>query len=314
MKEKITIKIFFLLTVILIILSMTGFFHKRTIDNEIINKLNKGFYLKGNNEVTIDYGSTYEDEGFVASVEDNKSIRNIKFENNVDTSKIGTYNVTYTASYKDVTKSITRIVKVVDSLPPDLNVKCKDDIYFAVNSTYKECKYEVTDNYDKDIKVDINSNVNIKKKGDYTLTYTASDSSNNKVTKTINVHVRKKNELNYIVVSISKQKLYYYVNKELVLTTKVTTGRYNATKKGNFKVRNKVRNTTLKGKDYESKVKYWLGYSGNSFGIHDASWRSNFGTKNYYYTGSHGCINVPTKKMKKLYNMVSVGTPVYIKK
>ena len=80
------------------------------------------------------------------------------------------------------------------------------------------------------------------------------------------------------------------------------------------KIKNKIRNTTLKGKDYESKVQYWMGYSGNSFGIHDASWRKRFGTKDYYYVGSHGCVNVPTKNMKKLFNMVEVGTPVYIRK
>ena len=57
----------------------------------------------------------------------------------------------------------------------------------------------------------------------------------------------------------------------------------------------------LKGKDYVSEVKYWMAYDGNNFGIHDASWRSNFGSMSYKTTGSHGCVNVPTKAMKKLY-------------
>lgn len=314
MKGKIIIKIAFVLTVIFSILSMTGFFHKNKTDNELIERMNKGFYLKGNDEVIVDYGSEYIDEGFVANIEENKSIKDIKIENNVNTNKVGNYEIIYTIKYKDKTKSIKRIVKVVDNAAPTIEVNCKDTIYLPINSTYKNCSYKAIDNYDKDVKVEINSNVNTKKKGDYEVTYTAIDSSNNKTSKTIKVSVRNKNELNYIVIKISKQKLYYYKNKELVFTTAVTTGRYNATKTGNFKVRNKVRNTTLKGKDYESKVKYWLGYNGNNFGIHDASWRSKFGTKNYYYTGSHGCVNVPTKNMKKLYNMVSVGTPVYIRK
>lgn len=314
MKGKIVLKIIFILTVIFSILSMTVFFRKNKTENELIERMDKGFYLKGNDEVIIDYGSEYIDEGFVANIEENKSVKDIKIENNVDTNKVGNYEIVYTITYKDKTKSIKRIVKVVDNAPPTIEVNCKDTIYLPINSTFKDCSYTATDNYDKDVKVKIDSNVNTKKKGDYTVTYTAIDSSNNKTSKTINVYVRNKEDITYIVVSISKQKLYYYKNKELVLTTAVTTGRYNATKTGKFKVLNKVKNTVLKGKDYESKVKYWLGYSGSSFGIHDASWRSNFGTKNYYYVGSHGCVNVPIKNMKKLYNMVSVGTPVYIRK
>ena len=56
-----------------------------------------------------------------------------------------------------------------------------------------------------------------------------------------------------------------------------------------------------------------MAYNGNSFGIHDASWRSRFGTMDYKWNGSHGCVNVPTKAMEELFNMVEVGTPVYIR-
>ena len=36
-------------------------------------------------------------------------------------------------------------------------------------------------------------------------------------------------------------------------------------------------------------------------------------TMDYKTNGSHGCINMPTKAAKKLYNMIEVGTPVHIK-
>ena len=45
-------------------------------------------------------------------------------------------------------------------------------------------------------------------------------------------------------------------------------------------------------------------------GIHDASWRSTFGKEIYKTSGSHGCINVPPKKAKKLFQTLQVGTPV----
>ena len=68
----------------------------------------------------------------------------------------------------------------------------------------------------------------------------------------------------------------------------------------------------LKGKDYESFVSYWIAFKGNSYGLHDASWRSRFGGNIYTYNGSHGCVNMPRSEVSKLYNMVEIGTPVYV--
>ena len=47
-------------------------------------------------------------------------------------------------------------------------------------------------------------------------------------------------------------------------------------------------------------------------GLHDASWRSRFGGNIYIYNGSHGCVNMPRSEVSKLYNMVEIGTPVYV--
>ena len=45
-------------------------------------------------------------------------------------------------------------------------------------------------------------------------------------------------------------------------------------------------------------------------GIHDASWRKEFGREIYLTDGSHGCINTPLEKVRELYDMVEIGTPV----
>ena len=34
----------------------------------------------------------------------------------------------------------------------------------------------------------------------------------------------------------------------------------------------------------------------------------------YKTNGSHGCVNVPTDAAAKLYSMLEIGTPVYIKR
>ena len=273
--------------------------------------------MYGNKIVNIEYGSKYEEAGFYANIDGDENYRkNIKVKNNVKEYQVGEYTVEYTLKYLNYSRTLVRYVNIVDSIEPSLDVHCKADQYVALNAAYKPCSYSAYDNYDKDItdKVIVEGNVNTSKIGDYKVTYKASDSSNNEISRTINVHVRKKFDINYIRISISKQRLYYYQNNEIVLTTPVTTGKNNATRTGNFKVLRKVRNTELKGKDYVSFVKYWLGYDGSSFGIHDASWRRRFGTMDYTYRGSHGCVNVPESAMKKLYGMVEVGTPVYIRK
>jgi lipoprotein-anchoring transpeptidase ErfK/SrfK len=56
-------------------------------------------------------------------------------------------------------------------------------------------------------------------------------------------------------------------------------------------------------------VDYFIQFSYN-VGIHDASWRSTFGGEIYKTSGSHGCINVPLKKAKKIFDNIEAGTPV----
>ena len=62
-------------------------------------------------------------------------------------------------------------------------------------------------------------------------------------------------------------------------------------------------------REYETPVKYWMPFNGG-VGLHDASWRGSFGGNIYQNSGSHGCINLPPKTVKRLYDLVSVGTIV----
>jgi len=127
-------------------------------------------------------------------------------------------------------------------------------------------------------------------------------------------YVRGKNDIGdtYIEIDMTCQKMYYYEKGELKLETDVVTGSVeegHKTPEGVNFVYYKSRNTTLRGKDYESFVKYWMAVKGG-IGIHDASWRRKFGGEIYLKNGSHGCINTPGDVMKELYNTVEKGTPV----
>lgn len=115
----------------------------------------------------------------------------------------------------------------------------------------------------------------------------------------------------YIEVDMTEQKLYYYEEGKLLIDTPVVTGNTSlrrGTPCGTNYVYAKQKNRTLRGADYESFVRYWIPVKG-AIGIHDASWRSEYGGEIYKKSGSHGCINTPLDEVARLYDLVEIGTP-----
>lgn len=115
----------------------------------------------------------------------------------------------------------------------------------------------------------------------------------------------------YIEVDMTNQMMYYYVDGVLTIETPVVTGNTSlgrGTPTGTNYVYAKQKNRVLRGRDYESFVKYWIPVNG-AIGIHDASWRSEYGGELYKTGGSHGCINTPLTEVSTLYEMVEIGTP-----
>ncbi|MCR5846825.1 MAG: L,D-transpeptidase [Lachnospiraceae bacterium] len=125
-----------------------------------------------------------------------------------------------------------------------------------------------------------------------------------------------KNNFNgtYVEVDIAQQHMYYYVDYELVYDTDVVTGckaNGNSTPECVCFIVNKARNVTLIGPGYESFVYHWMCIT-SQIGIHDATWRRTFGGEIYLYNGSHGCVNTPLDKMKELFAIIEIGTPVVV--
>lgn len=116
----------------------------------------------------------------------------------------------------------------------------------------------------------------------------------------------------YVEIDYTKQHLWYYKEGKLITETDIVSGniaRKNGSPDGVFKIAYKQKDATLVGENYASDVKYFMPFAYN-VGIHDASWRSTFGGDIYKTSGSHGCINVPAKIAKKLFETLDVGTPV----
>ncbi len=119
----------------------------------------------------------------------------------------------------------------------------------------------------------------------------------------------------YVVVDKSAQQLYLYNNDELLYITPVTTGKDSTpSDTGLFHIYSKETDRYLTdGKTYNAHVDYWMPYNGGE-GLHDAAWRSVFGTESYHSGGSHGCINIPPKITEKIYEKVKVGDTVIVHK
>jgi lipoprotein-anchoring transpeptidase ErfK/SrfK len=49
-----------------------------------------------------------------------------------------------------------------------------------------------------------------------------------------------------------------------------------------------------------------------NIGMHDASWRKEFGKNIYMTRGSHGCINMPPKAAKKVFENIKRGVAVVV--
>lgn len=133
-----------------------------------------------------------------------------------------------------------------------------------------------------------------------------------------------------IVVSTESQSATVYQNGKVVLTTPVTTGGPELpTDHGVFHIYYKVSPFVFHspfplGSPYyypPTPIQYWMPFDGQE-GLHDASWRSNFGPgSNFqptdlgtgnYILGTHGCVNLPASAAAFIWNFAPVGTTVVV--
>lgn len=282
------------------------------------NVIYTDFRLKGDSTITVNFGDTYEDEGFVARLYKKNIADEVKVKDNINFKKIGNYKITYKLKikYLNIEKVLIRKVNVVDSIPPELTISSDETIYLDENDNYVRPSYKAVDNVDGDItkKVKVEGNVDVSKVGEYKETYTVTDSSKNKTTKEIKIVVQEKFKNTYISVSISNQTLTYYQHGKVALQSPVVTGYGGDTPYGTYSILYKTTNARLVGanNEYDTRVNYWMAFIGNSHGLHDATWRHSFGGNIYTYDPTHGCVNMPYDQIEALYYMAEEGTPVYI--
>ncbi|MFL0266862.1 L,D-transpeptidase family protein [Candidatus Clostridium radicumherbarum] len=116
----------------------------------------------------------------------------------------------------------------------------------------------------------------------------------------------------YVEINITRQHLWFYKNGRVIAQGSVITGNVSkgySTVTGTFMLNYKQKGAILEGPGYSTYITYWMPFFGNT-GIHEASWRNNFGGDIYKNYGSHGCVNTPIYLAKTIFDNIEEGTPI----
>jgi len=130
--------------------------------------------LNGENEIEINYNETYIEKGAKANFFNADISKEIEITNNIDTTKIGSYEVLYKLNHNGFEIKKTRTVKVVDKKSPTINLEGESEVKICPNTKFKEIGYEALDEYDGNI----TDKVKVEIKKDLVL-YSVEDKSGN---------------------------------------------------------------------------------------------------------------------------------------
>ncbi|MBW4561975.1 MAG: L,D-transpeptidase [Mojavia pulchra JT2-VF2] len=133
------------------------------------------------------------------------------------------------------------------------------------------------------------------------------DSSKNTVSKSKSKQITQSRR---IEIDLSEQRLSAWEGKKRVYSFRISTGkRSTPTPTGKFQINSKYRINRMRGRTYDIPDVPYAMYFYEGYAIHGAYWHNKFGTP-----VSHGCVNLPVKKARQLYNWAKVGTVVVVRK
>lgn len=135
-------------------------------------------------DVTLEFGEEYQYPNSEALFKSAILHRNgtpveVKREGEADFSKLGEYEIKYTAAYKDVTETKTQVIKIVDTTAPVITLVSDPNHFTSPIAKYEEEGFTAIDNYDGDLTASV-----VSEEKDGVVTYTVADSSGNKTTVT----------------------------------------------------------------------------------------------------------------------------------
>ncbi len=138
--------------------------------------------LSGDRVITLEHGREFTDPGAQARLYDERHPEKaaevaVTAEGSVDSSRLGTYRIKYTAVHKGRIATAYRDVKITDMTKPIIELVTNPDSYTLPGQPYKEEGFTATDDIDGDLTALV-----IAKEADGVVTYTVSDRSGNTAT------------------------------------------------------------------------------------------------------------------------------------
>ena len=193
-KRKNMIKKVMIVALALVLLSALGIFGAKTISE---NTAKPEIHLIGAEEISLNLGETYEEQGAEAKLNEDKLTPEIMGE--VDTNIPGEYIIKYTVANKKGKNETTveRRVLVKDNIAPTIDLKGEDTIKLFVGDKYEEKGASANDNIDGDLtsNIEIIGSVDTSKPENYEIEYKIKDSAGNQATAKRKVIVSEKKKI-----------------------------------------------------------------------------------------------------------------------
>lgn len=193
-KRKNMIKKAIIVALAILLLSVIGIFGAKTIAE---NTAKPEIHLIGAEEISLNLGETYEEQGAEAKLNEDKLTPEIMGE--VDTNIPGEYIIKYTVANKKGKNETTvkRRVLVKDNIAPTIELKGEDTIKLFVGDKYEEKGASANDNIDGDLtnNIEIIGSVDTSKPENYEIEYKIKDSAGNQATAKRKVIVSEKKKI-----------------------------------------------------------------------------------------------------------------------
>ena len=120
----------------------------------------------------------------------------------------------------------------------------------------------------------------------------------------------------FVEISLDNQYMWYFLDGKLLVETPVVTGDLatnHGTHTGFYRIVWMREDATLVGPTWNDHVDYWMPFDiPHEIGLHDSSWRDEYGGDIYITNGSHGCVNTPLEAMGTIFNNIWEGVPVIV--
>ena len=144
--------------------------------------------ITGSNPAAVELGGVYSDGG-ASAFDTNHGNTSVTSSGSVDTSTLGSYIISYSATdLSGNTASATRVVNVVDTTAPVVTVTGDNPATVELGGTYTDAGATSTD-LSASYTIVTTGTVDTDTVGEYTLTYTSTDASENAGTATRIVNV-----------------------------------------------------------------------------------------------------------------------------